>query len=351
VLRPLDASAGRLLATVVRAGLVAAATACDREVSVEDASRSNPVHIVHVDGVPTFVVKQEGAAVDSGSPLSAEASAYRWLARDPSLAEIAPKVVLFPGELGPLVLEVVPDARPLHELMAELDGDLGPVLAELGRLLARLHTARVRPGLVPMRRPWLLDLAGGITPTFVEPSAEVREIVASIRGRSSLMGSILSVSRTWHATVFMHGDVKWDNVLVGRDAAGVVRLRLVDWEMAGLGDPTWDIAAVVEGLLTTTMLDAGEADPAMVAPLVRQVLLAYGGSAPGHLPSVGRLLTFVAARTVQVAIQLAAMSVAAREDGTAGPESFGAVEGVLALADRIGAEPDEWARKLGIGGG
>jgi hypothetical protein len=99
------------------------------------------------------------------------------------------------------------------------------------------------------------------------------------------------------------------------------------------------------------MLATGAADPAAVAPLARQVLLAYGRAAPGHLPSAGRLLTFVTARTVQVAIQLAAMSAAAQVgDGTADPGMSDAVEGALGLAERIGAEPDGWARKLGIGG-
>ena len=82
------------------------------------------------------------------------------------------------------------------------------------------------------------------------------------------------------------------------------------------------------------------------------MLLAYGRSAPGRLPSADRLLTFVTARLVQVVIQLVAMSAAAPvEDGSADPWMSDAIEDVLGLAERIGAEPDEWARKIGIGGG
>ena len=354
---PLGAlSPGRVLAAIVRSGLVDAATACDREVSVVDASRSNPVHVVHLDGTPTFFVKQEGAAVDAGSPLSAEAAAYRWLAQDPALSGIAPPFAMLPGEDDLLVLEVVPGARPMHEAMAALDGDLADVLAELGELLARMHVVRAGSAergrvLVSVRRPWLLDLPSGAPPDFVAPSEEMLKLIASLREQPAVMEPVRYASDTWRASALIHGDVKWDNVLIRREPGGAWRLWLVDWEMAGWGDPTWDLAAVVEGVVTTQVLATGTLDPAPIAPLVRRVLDAYGRAAgTGLIPSGERLVRLVAARFVQVAIQLAAMAVSEEAmDRAPSTERSGATERFLEIARSFAGEPATWAQRLGVG--
>lgn len=41
----------------------------------------------------------------------------------------------------------------------------------------------------------------------------------------------------------VHGDVRWENCLVQADPGSV---RLIDWETAGMGDPAWDVAGVIQ---------------------------------------------------------------------------------------------------------
>jgi aminoglycoside phosphotransferase (APT) family kinase protein len=42
----------------------------------------------------------------------------------------------------------------------------------------------------------------------------------------------------------VHGDIKWDNLLVARGEGGASRLKIVDWELARVGEPCWDVGSV-----------------------------------------------------------------------------------------------------------
>ena len=97
---------------------------------------------------------------------------------------------------------------------------------------------------------------------------------------------------------------KWDNVLVRRDRDGL-RLWLIDWELAAWGDPLWDLAAVLEGLVTTSL----------PSPMARRASPRSGRSRAWRSPRTephrragSGFFHFVAARLVQVTVQLAGMT-------------------------------------------
>jgi aminoglycoside phosphotransferase (APT) family kinase protein len=50
----------------------------------------------------------------------------------------------------------------------------------------------------------------------------------------------------------MHGDVKWDNCVVYRTPApdGPLTVKVVDWELADLGDARWDIGALRQAYIS-----------------------------------------------------------------------------------------------------
>ena len=59
----------------------------------------------------------------------------------------------------------------------------------------------------------------------------------------------------WRPTRLVHGDFKWSNVLVQQDGTGIpVRVLLLDWEMAQLGDPAWDVGAALHAFITEAVL-------------------------------------------------------------------------------------------------
>jgi aminoglycoside phosphotransferase (APT) family kinase protein len=46
---------------------------------------------------------------------------------------------------------------------------------------------------------------------------------------------------------FVHNDLKWDNILVhpSEGETEPTEVKIIDWEMAGIGDPCWDVGTVL----------------------------------------------------------------------------------------------------------
>ena len=57
----------------------------------------------------------------------------------------------------------------------------------------------------------------------------------------------------WRFDSLIHGDMKWDNVLVFPAPAGL-DFRIVDWEMADCGDAGWDVGAVLQSFFSTWIM-------------------------------------------------------------------------------------------------
>jgi aminoglycoside phosphotransferase (APT) family kinase protein len=290
------AELGRLLRLLAAAEVVEAEAALAGRLSVTEHSRSHAVGLVAIDGRPVAVVK--------GGEAAEEAIVYRWLAASPA-ADVAPELIADVADA--LVTRPWPSAVSLHEALADA-AEPDALVAELGRLLGLLHAAGA-PAL-PARRPWILGVPDGRPPAMYADNAEALGLLAEIGRRPAIVAAIARLGRGWTARAAIHGDVKFDNVLVG--PAG---MRIVDWELAGRGEPVWDLAGVVDGLLLPRCLGGqGPLDRALIAHLAAPALDAHRAAAGAALsPGPERLATAVVARLAQTATQLAAMGDAHAE--------------------------------------
>jgi aminoglycoside phosphotransferase (APT) family kinase protein len=121
----------------------------------------------------------------------------------------------------------------------------------------------------------------------------------------------------------MHGDIKSDNVLVVPPAEGQggSRVRLVDWELAQVGDAAWDVAGMLQDFVMFWVLsmpgDAASADEmanrarypiSALQPAVRAFWRAYrdaAGLAAGEAEAtLRRAVRFAGARLIQSAYEM-----------------------------------------------
>jgi len=57
--------------------------------------------------------------------------------------------------------------------------------------------------------------------------------------------SLEHARREWKPSCLIHGDIKWTNYLV-RKEGDVLRVFLIDWEAADIGDAAWDVAGFLQ---------------------------------------------------------------------------------------------------------
>jgi Ser/Thr protein kinase RdoA (MazF antagonist) len=325
------AELGRLLRILVDEGVIDARAVLDGRASVSDLSRSNPVGLVHVDGRPVAVVKGRAASVDGVDPLAAEAAAYRWLAASPATARLAPTPALDVGRGAGIVTPLMTGAVTLHEALTSTPDASVTLIRKLGRMLGSVHSARAGAGDLAARRPWILDVPAMRAPAPFAHSVAATQVVAEIRRRDTVTAAIARLAQSWSPRSAIHGDVKFDNVIVAGD-----RMLLVDWECAGLGEPVWDLAGVVDGLVLPLRL-VGDAvaslDRSLVARLAEPAIAAHRTAAGRALsPPLDALAIAAVARLAQTAIQLAGMGPEYREAGDGAQRILGAA---TELADEL----------------
>ena len=342
---------GPLLPRLIACGMLDGDAALAGRVTVEPRSRSHVVAIIREDDHAVCVAKHHRATPDPGDPASTEVAVYRWLATHPSLGgppqgrsvgaaagpAIAPALLDVSGDT--LLLEACVDDLPLHLALREGTWPPTTLLAALGHLLGRLHAAGDPPhhlggsagGAGEDRgtdtpapgSPWVVAVADGVLPPSLAGDGRITELAGEVAGDPDLADCLRALGARWPGSpagrataapqaVLVHGDVKFDNVLVQgasgpAEAAVTPRLRLLDWELAGPGLAAWDLAGIVDGLLVPalqvlpTAQALSERDHA--APAVEAHRAVPG--APGIDAEDLRIATV--ARLVQSAIQLLAM--------------------------------------------
>jgi aminoglycoside phosphotransferase (APT) family kinase protein len=211
---------------------------------IADASSRNRNFRVSGEPGESYLLKQ-GIVADSAHTLANEVALYR------RLAAVAPWVAHLHGyddARGVLVLEWIDGGRDLLRR-----GAVTPTLATaLGRVLAELHA--VAPDDEDLRRdaPWVLSLHRPPLEALRYMSSASVELVKVLQADDELGAALDELREGWRAEALVHRDVKWANCIAHPPPGGSrpTRITLVDWEMAGWGDPGFDIGSAFSECLT-----------------------------------------------------------------------------------------------------
>lgn len=151
------------------------------------------------------------------------------------------------------------------------DAILTETLAEnLGMALSRFHSTDFvskasgeaavegRSGADPQRRVRCMP------PLTLQEYTEMPGLDRDIFVKSSqhCSNGIRRLSNKLKRACAVHGDLQGNNILVGSGVQG--SLYIVDWENAGMGDPTWDLGHFFASLLQRWIRSAGNAPDSLV---------------------------------------------------------------------------------------
>jgi len=227
---------------------------------VEQSSRNYNFKVIR-ERSPGFFVKQvRQRTPDLTVSFEREAACYA-LARDheafAALRPLLPKLHLFDPKSYVMVLDLLPEAESLWEHHRRL-GKFPVELAELqGEKLGAYHAdVRIHDGDAPELRafprslPWILSIHESGPAYLNQLSRGNAQIVAILREYPEFPRALKEIRRSWRLNALIHGDVKWENLMVCPQGDGGEDLKIVDWEMADVGDDCWDVGAIFQSYLT-----------------------------------------------------------------------------------------------------
>jgi hypothetical protein len=233
------------------AGLLDPADVTDGNLVIRDVSRRN--RNFRVEGPTRPLLLKQGVDPESRATVRHEGKIVAALGSHPRSAPYVPEVVRFDEDTGLLALGLITPALTFDDYHRRHRRGPAVVGTALGRALADVHLGgraavpAALDGLVPeqsyrLHRP-------GLT-AFRTCSAGQLAVLRVIQASEGIPEAIDGLSRAEVApATLLHGDVKWDNLLLVRPGRRL-EVRLVDWEAAAWGSPLWDAGAVIASFLT-----------------------------------------------------------------------------------------------------
>jgi aminoglycoside phosphotransferase (APT) family kinase protein len=339
---------GDVIAAALAGGVLTAGDVVWGEVTVEQIGRSHPVYRLSLGGGARAILKVFGPSRGGtdGEPGRERAVASLGLARPEVAALLAPSLP-WRGDPRVIVTEAVAGAAAWTlDTLGGGDVEAATAWADLVSLvvapLAAMHRATrdlARPGAAPPAAleapaPWGLRVFDGDAPADVWATPSLALLLASVAGDRAVVAALREARSRWRRMCLVHGDLKHDNVLVC--GAGAARpVVVVDWEMARIGDPAWDLAALAVRLPMAASSDDPWSEP--VCAGVARLLGAY--AAASGLPAAAlarRMVLFAGAWLLMSAGQhRSTLPLDTRETG---PEDLARkARATLVAADRLTA--------------
>lgn len=259
----------QLLDYLLTRRLISAKAVVSGQFRIVNASRRNRNFQVIAEDGPCYMIKQSDRDGTGLGTLSHEAETYRFLANAPTPSWFLPRLCEFNADQNLLLLELTKNAQDLRLLQIRRRSFSKLLARRIGQGLGELHSVprNLAAGAfdVPYH-PMGLSLVLPDWSSLVESSSANVELIRTIQRSQSLSDNLANLQAQWEPVSLIHGDFKWDNC-IAYSALGSerrTRVRIVDWEFAGVGDPCWDLGAVFGDYLSTWILSipaTGEKTP------------------------------------------------------------------------------------------
>lgn len=281
----MDHTSQQLLFYLVDKGIVPLEAVVDGDIMIAtDRSRHQCFAVMRKHG-PSYFVKQ----IQDWQPLAAqtlerEANCYRLVNSNPALAPLKPllpRFYTFDEVKKVLVLELLPDAENLGVFHRRCNEFPIQVAEQLGRALGTYHSSAIHPfhqnETFPSRLPWILTFIQDGSASPYGLSNANSEMLGILAKYPEFSIGLARLRDSWKATTLIHGDMKWENCVVyPRDAAlDNLTLNVIDWEIADLGDPLWDVGSVMQSYLhswaTSAASSMGDPNSVSTTATIREV--------------------------------------------------------------------------------
>jgi Ser/Thr protein kinase RdoA (MazF antagonist) len=224
---------------------------------VEGVRRHHNYSVIRRNGPGLFVKQMQPDQAFSAQTLQKEAACYVMMEDDPALAPIhalMPRFRSYDPDRHILVLELIATGENLTELHRRVNAFPSDVARRVGELLALYHDVSARE-LLPRANaaifqgqpPWILSFHLMPRGSVQNLSAANGQFMTILQSYPDFGAALDRVRAGWRRNALVHGDMKFDNVVVRGDDQ---TMHVVDWELADVGDSAWDVASILQAYLT-----------------------------------------------------------------------------------------------------
>ena len=217
------------------------------------------------------------------------------------------------------------------------------VAARLGRAMSAWHRDTLEVSLPPSPSPGILGVGDDVEAATEGRRPGVTHFLRYVVADPDF-ARVLAEAKALHApSCLVHGDIRGDNWALGDG------LKLIDWEMAGAGDPAWDVAGALAEMAIQEIRDGDGAEPGRSGwpRAVERLAPALDYEPTGELEALrARLLPFTVARLLHVASEWvdAAESFASPGDfvATGAAPIIAAARGLIHAREVVPGHPARW---------
>ena len=265
-----------LVRYLLDSGLLTSSAVVDGRLRVRNASRRHQSFLVETRNGPSFFIKH-GVDAEHCAALAREYAIYNYLSERAAalVANSLPHLRIYDDDRHLLILDLVPNAESLRDYHTRRGKFPKQVAAQLGVSLGMLHQLTLVDGTAEAERfrhgaPWILSVHRPHVAMLRDFSGATLQLIRFVQRIGELGERLEAMAEQWRQECLIHSDIKWDNGIISKGRSA--RLVLVDWEVASLGDPAWDIGSIFMDYLCFWVMSipvTGEVPPEQFADLAR----------------------------------------------------------------------------------
>jgi aminoglycoside phosphotransferase (APT) family kinase protein len=200
---------------------------------------------------------------------------------------------------------------------------VGEVATTLAAAMAKWHAATHDVSCGPSLAEGVLSLPDNLEQAVADRALPARRFMTELVDDTEIATLLAETKDAVRRRCLIHGDIRPDNWMFETNR-GKNSIKLLDWEMAGSGDPLWDVASalaesVVQGIRDNLDWRPSENGwPGIVEAVAPRFLRSYR-SAGGADIDERAVVLFMAARMLHIATEWMDVQTEPEGDGAAAP--------------------------------
>jgi thiamine kinase-like enzyme len=252
-------TAANLVHYLIGRGVVTAESVVEGDFMVAEVGcRNRNFKVIRNHSSSLFIKQMQDTKHQSVVTLQQEALVYQSIHAEQApekLKGLTPKFIDYDPARNILIMEFHPETENLNTYHWNIKDFPESLEVRFAKALANIHNSgdnifvnSPTPPKASNQIPWILTIHNNQF-AMQNGSTGDKALINIIKQKPDLMFQLDALAKEWQRDVLIHGDIKWDNILLAKGDEGGKPFLIIDWELADKGDATWDVGGALQSYL------------------------------------------------------------------------------------------------------